>query len=84
MKKFLVAIATAFVALTASASNVEKIQFANAGDFSLGVMIGVPAYGGGNMPHISVDGMFGLKDGFINTKTFRQNGAVDLGAYIGF
>lgn len=84
MKKFLLAIATAFVALTASASNVEKIQFANAGDFSLGVMIGVPAYGGGNMPHISVDGMFGLKDGFINTKTFGQNGAIDLGAYIGF
>lgn len=84
MKKFLIAVATAFVAMTASASNVEKIQFANAGDFSLGVMVGVPAYHGGNMPHISVDGMFGLKDGFINTKTFGQNAAIDLGAYVGF
>ncbi len=84
MKKFLFAIATAFVAMTASASNVEKIQFANAGDFSLGAMVGVPAYHDGNMPHVSIDGMFGLKDGFINTKTFGQNGAIDLGAYIGF
>lgn len=84
MKKFLFAVATAFMAMTASASNVEKIQFANAGDFSLGIMVGVPAYGNANMPQISLDGMWGLKDGFINTKTFGQNGAIDLGAYVSF
>ena len=84
MKKILFAIASAFVAMGATASNVEKIQFANAGDFSLGIMVGVPPHSDANMPTVSVDGMWGLKDGFINTKTFGQNGAIDLGAYVGF
>lgn len=85
MKKVLFAIATAFVAMTASASNVEKIQFANAGDMSLGLMLGMPnQIRDAQMPYISADAMWGLKDGFINTKTFGQNGAIDLGAYIGY
>ena len=84
MKKILFAIASAFVALTATASNVEKIQFANKGDMALGIMVGMPAYDGANMPQVSLDAMWGLKDGFCNTKTFGQNGAIDLGVYVGF
>ena len=85
MKKFLIAVATAFVAMTASASNVEKIQFANAGQLTLGAMVGLPHHTpDANMPAVSIDGMIGLKDGFINTKTFGQNGAIDLGVYVGF
>lgn len=84
MKKILLLIATACFCVTASASNVEKIQFANAGDMSLGLMVGIPPHHDANMPMVSIDGMFGIKDGFINTKTFGQNGAIDLGLYVGF
>lgn len=84
MKKVLLLIASAFMFLNVNASNVERIEYANAGDFSLGIMIGVPPYGGANMPTISVDGMWGLTDGFIHTKTFGDNGAIDLGGYIGY
>ncbi|MEE3483116.1 MAG: hypothetical protein VZQ98_02185 [Bacteroidales bacterium] len=84
MKKIFLAVVSLFTVMCANASNVEKIQFANAGDFALGVMIGIPPYSGANMPTISVDGMIGIKDGMCNTKTFGQNGAIDLGAYIGF
>lgn len=84
MKKVLLAITSALIFLNASASNVDKIQFANAGDASLGIMLGLPPHHRANMPFVSLDGMVGIKDGFINTKTFGQNGAIDLGAYIGF
>ncbi len=85
MKKILVVIASALTFMCANASNVEKIQFANKGDLSLGAMVGLPAnWPDANMPMVSIDGMWGLKDGFINTKTFGQNGAIDLGAYVGF
>ena len=55
--------------------------------FTLGAMVGLPVHAGlrsANMPFVSLDGMWGLKDGFANTKTFGQNGAVDLGVYVGF
>ena len=87
MKKILVLIATLFTVMCASASNVEKIQFANAGKFSLGVMSGFPFFGKGverDMPFISLDAMIGLKDGFCHTNKFGDNGAIDLGLYIGY
>jgi len=62
---------------------VEKIQFANKGDFTLGVMAGFPRYGDG-MPIVSLDGMWGLKDGLFHTNRFGENGAIDLGFYIGY
>ena len=83
MKKILLLIATLFIYAGASASNVEKIQFANSGDFSLGLMVGIPQYMGGT-PYFSIDGMVGLKDGFIHTQKFGDNGAVDLGLLAGF
>ena len=83
MKKVLMLFASLFICVVVSASNVEKIQFANSGDFSLGLMAGIPPYAMG-MPFISIDGMVGLKDGFIHTKTFGDNGAVDLGLLAGF
>lgn len=83
MKKIMLLVASLFIYAGASASNVEKIQFANSGDFSLGLMAGIPPYVG-DMPFISIDGMVGLKDGFIHTKNFGDNGAVDLGLLAGF
>ncbi|MBR4814595.1 MAG: hypothetical protein IKZ67_03940 [Paludibacteraceae bacterium] len=87
MRKILLIIAALFTVMCASASNVEKIQFANAGKFSLGVMSGFPTFNGilgKGMPFISLDAMIGLKDGFCHTKRFGDNGAVDLGLYIGY
>ena len=63
--------ASLFICTMVSASNVEKIQFANSGDFSLGLMAGIPPYAVG-MPFISIDGMVGLKDGFFHKKTWRR------------
>lgn len=83
MRKILLLIATMFTVMCASASDVEKIQFANAGKFSLGVMSGFPRFEG-SMPIISLDGMIGLKDGFCHTNKFGDNGAIDLGFYIGY
>ncbi len=84
MKKVLFLLLAALPFMGVNASNVSKIEYANAGDFSLGLMIGVPPHSHANMPSLSVDGMWGLTDGFIHTKTFGDNGAIDLGAYLGF
>ena len=92
MRKFLLIIASLFTITCASASNVEKIQFANAGSFSLGVMAGTPASLGwgpnksvnAKTPMFSVDAMIGLKDGFIHTNKFGDNGAIDLGLFLGY
>lgn len=83
MRKILLVVVTLFTVMGAGASDVEKIQFANAGKFSLGVMSGFPRFER-NMPYISLDGMIGLKDGFCHTNKFGDNGAVDLGFYIGY
>lgn len=82
MKRLLFSVALFLVVSAASASNVEKIQFANQGDFSLGVTIGIPSNSRiAVMPTYSIDGMWGLKEGFAKTKTFGENGAIDLGLY---
>ena len=83
MRKILLLIAALFTVMCASASDVEKIQFANAGKFSLGVMSGFPRFEH-NMPLISLDAMIGLKDGFCHTNKFGDNGAIDLGLYVGY
>ncbi len=86
MKKFLLAIASLFVVMgSANASNVDKIEFANQGQFTLGAEVGIPpTVDNANMPFIGVDGMWGLADGFIHTKTFGNNGAIDLGLQVGY
>lgn len=86
MKKFLLAIASLFVVMgSANASNVDKIEFANKGQFTLGAEVGVPPRtDNANMPFIGVDAMWGLADGFIHTKTFGNNGAIDLGLQVGY
>ena len=82
MKKILLFVGACFAGATVSASNVEKIQFANKGNFSLGLMVGIPPYSGNAvMPTVSIDGMWGLVDGLAKTKTFGENGAIDLGFY---
>ena len=82
MKKILLFVVACFAVATVSASNVEKIPFANKGDFSLGLMIGIPPRAANAvLPTISVDGMWGLVDGLAKTKTFGENGAIDLGFY---
>ncbi len=86
MKKILVAIASLFVVMgSASASNVDKIEFANPGNLTLGIEVGIPPRtDNANMPFIGVDGMFGIANGFINTKTFGQNGGIDAGLQLGY
>ncbi len=86
MKKFLLAIASLFMLMgSANASNVDKIEFANQGRFTLGAEIGIPpTTDNANMPFIGVDAMWGLADGFIHTKTFGNNGAIDLGLQVGY
>lgn len=85
MKKLFAIVATVLMALNASASNVEKIEFANQGQFTLGAMVGFPKNtSDANMPFITVDGMIGIKDGFIKTSTFGANGAIDAGIQIGY
>lgn len=86
MKKFLLAIASLFAVMEgANASNVDKIEFANKGQFTLGAEVGLPLdFDNANMPFIGVDAMWGLADGFIHTKTFGNNGAIDLGLQVGY
>lgn len=86
MKKFLLAIASLFAVMGgANASNVDKIEFANKGQFTLGAEVGLPLdFDNANMPFIGVDAMWGLADGFIHTKTFGNNGAIDLGLQVGY
>lgn len=86
MKKFLLAIASLFVVMgSANASNVDKIEFANKGQFTLGAEVGLPLeFDNANMPFVGVDAMWGLADGFIHTKTFGNNGAIDLGLQVGY
>ena len=83
MRKILLVVVTLFTVMGAGASDVEKIQFANAGKVSLGVMSGFPRFEH-NMPLISLDAMIGLKDGFCHTNKFGDNGAIDLGLYVGY
>lgn len=88
MKKVFSLIVSAFAFLNVSASNVGSIQFAEPGQFSLGLMLGAPAPSPfefkANMPEIIVDGMVGLTNGFIHTKTFGDNGGIDLGGYMAY
>ena len=74
MKKILLFVVACFAVATVSASNVEKIQFANKGDFSLGLMIGIPPRAANAvLPTISVDGMWGLVDGHDKKKTTNDD-----------
>ncbi len=88
MKKVFSLIVSALAFFNVSASNVESIQFAEPGQFTLGVMLGAPAPAPftykANMPEIIVDGMVGLTNGFIHTKTFGNNGGIDLGGYLSY
>ncbi|MBR0503045.1 MAG: hypothetical protein IJJ77_07360 [Paludibacteraceae bacterium] len=63
--------ASLFICTMVSASNVEKIQFANSGDFSLGLMAGIPP-NATSILFISTDVMVGLKDVFFHKKTWRR------------
>jgi len=85
MKKLFMLLATAAVLFFNANAQVVKegIKVAQKGDFDLGLMIGVPPVQNANMPTISADLSWGLISGFINTKTFGQNGAIDLGVYYG-
>ncbi|MCQ2194449.1 MAG: outer membrane beta-barrel protein [Paludibacteraceae bacterium] len=90
MKRVLFLLVSAFVCLSASAK-VSGIEDAKKGDFNLGLQLGVPAvdkFENGHdpsaIPTISLDASWVLTSGFINTKAFGQNGAIDLGLYYGF
>ncbi|MBO5799656.1 MAG: hypothetical protein J6R41_06480 [Paludibacteraceae bacterium] len=87
MKKVLIFIVSVLAFATANAAaRVGGIQYATPGDFSLGIMLGIPPAGdndGARMPMISLDGNWGVASGFINTSAFGQNGAIDLGFYYG-
>lgn len=82
MKKLFILLTTALVFMNVNAAS-EGITAFNEGDIDLGIMIGVPGESHANMPTISIDGSWGLMDKFINTKTFGQNGGIDLGGFYG-
>lgn len=90
MKKILLTMAAmSLFMVNLFASNVDHIEFANKGKFALGVSVGVPGIRStyddrANMPSVILDGNWGVADGFIHTKTFGENGGVDLGFYYSF
>lgn len=75
----------------AGSGKVKEIGVVTKGGCNLGFMIGVPPidyYSSGEptdptIPTFSFDANWGLASGFIKTKTFGNNGGVDLGAYWG-
>ncbi|MCQ2209780.1 MAG: hypothetical protein MJZ34_05765 [Paludibacteraceae bacterium] len=90
MKRIFLLLASITMLMSNSfAEKVSQIEFANKGKFALGVMIGVPGIRSthenrANMPSVMLDCNWGVADGFINTKTFGKNGAVDLGFLYSF
>lgn len=86
MKKLFLLLATASIVFFNANAGVDGNEVAKKGDFDLGLMVGIPAAGDvdAKMPTISLDASWGLTDGLINTKTFGQNGTIDLGFYYGF
>ncbi len=90
MKKiFLLAASIVLLISNSLASNVDHIQFANKGKFALGLMMGTPGIRSthenrANMPSVMLDCNWGVADGFVKSKTFGQNGAVDLGFLYSF
>lgn len=93
MKKLFFAVLALFstVAATAKTPGIADVQ--PKGGFNLGVMIGVPpadesdlewATEDALMPNVSIDGNWTVASGFINTKKFGKNGAIDMGFYQGF
>jgi len=84
MKKLFMLLATATIVFFNVNASVSGIEVAQKGDVGLGIMLGAPPASHANMPTVSIDAAWVLTSGFINTKTFGQNGAVDLGFYYGF
>ena len=88
MKKFFALLFAAFTCFAAQAGDLRAtgMTMVDKGGFTLGIGVGTPGYGGANkavMPMITVDGQWGLASGFINSKHFGNNGAVDLGFQYG-
>ncbi len=82
-------VASMLMVLNSMAGNVDHIEFANKGKFCLGIQLGVPGIRSthenrANMPSLMLDCNWGVADGFIKTKHFGQNGAVDLGFLYSF
>lgn len=93
MKKVVLALAALCGLMNAEAktSGIQDVQ--PKGGFNMGIMIGVPpadehdldyATEDALMPNVSIDGNWTVASGFINTKNFGKNGAIDLGFYEGF
>jgi hypothetical protein len=91
MKKIFMLLATASIVFFNANAGVNGIKVAQKGDFDLGLMVGIPPAGDYDyykvdpkIPTFSLDLSWVLTSGLINTKTFGQNGAIDLGFYYGF
>ncbi|MCQ2192527.1 MAG: hypothetical protein MJZ23_06650 [Paludibacteraceae bacterium] len=93
MKKLIIAALALAMSVTAGAKTpgIQDVQPKNG--FNLGIMIGVPPANESTldyatqdpiMPNVSIDGNWTVASGFINTKKFGKNGAIDLGFYQGF
>lgn len=94
MKKILVLLLSLFCLSNAWAGGkgkVKEIDVVKTGGCNMGIMLGVPPidyYENGEwvdptIPTFSFDVNWGVASGFIKTKTFGNNGGVDLGAYYG-
>ena len=92
MKKFILAAAALFAALTTNAKTSGIQDVMPNGGFSLGVMFGVHPASSHDLdwatedpvtPNFEIDGNWVLSSGFINAGKFGKNGAIDLGFYYG-
>lgn len=92
MKKivlFLVAMMCLSSVWAGGKGKVSEISVVKQGGANLGIMLGVPPihyYENGHhvdptIPTFSFDANWGVASGFIKTKTFGNNGGVDLGGY---
>ncbi len=77
-------LATASIVFFNANAGVNGIEVAQKGDMDLGLMIGIPPTKNAKLPTVSLDASWVLTSGFIDTNTFGENGAVDLGFYYGF
>ena len=79
-KSFILLAITTLVLFNANAAK-DGITSFQKGDIDIGFMLGLPPERFANMPTLSVDAAWALISGFIETKSFGQNGGVDLGFY---
>lgn len=85
MKKLFILLISLCTIASVNAKGEKGMKTVEKGTGAIGIMLGVPPTNEDpNMPFLSVDGNWSVASGFIKSKTFGDNGAIDLGFYYGF